>query len=783
VKSGILFVVIILFFSFAASSQTFYWSRQATGKATEQALGVAVDKGNNAYLTGEAYSSTSVSFGAITLSITGIVGDFLVKYDSIGNVQWAKCATPSSTGDIIGNSVATDALNGVYETGYYNGSVTNGIYTLPAAGNQTMFLAKYDNNGNILWLTGAAPTSYSNGNCVTTDRNNNCYVSGMFYNTASFGSYTLTGSPMNMFLVKYGTGGNVIWAKAPSLASDSSSCRASNVATDGNNNVYVSGVFKDTVSFDAFTLRGRGFSVFLAKYDANGNVLWAINTGAFSNTAMAPLAVDRSNNVYVGGQFDNPSFNIGTYTLTDGDSAVGTNSFLAKYTSSGSVIWAEAAHYVSHKEIAGILIGAITTDICNNVYWAGTSVDSIWIGSYKATLPTKYQPDSVFDFAVKLDSMGNPLSGQVFPDRPITNYTNPVVGVATDSHARLLFCATVFDVMELGTDTLTNKRAGNAYISKLLLPGNICCKAMSYGILGDTMLCKGDSNMLVAYPAGQSYVWNNGATTDTITVKPGSSTTYTVSVTEGACTLISNIDMNVTPIPVANIAGASSICEGKSDSLTASGGNSFLWSTGATTSTITVMPTNTQTYSVSVSTNGCKDSTTKTIVVNPLPVTNVCCNTDIVIGQNTQLTAGGAVSYAWSPVTDLSCTSCPNPVASPNQTTTYILIATSDSGCVVTDTVRVEVGCGIVFIPDAFSPNKDGQNDILYVRSGCISSMDFMVFDRWGNKVFESQNISDGWDGTCKGVALNAGSFVYYLKASLRDGTTVEKKGNVALVR
>jgi len=91
--------------------------------------------------------------------------------------------------------------------------------------------------------------------------------------------------------------------------------------------------------------------------------------------------------------------------------------------------------------------------------------------------------------------------------------------------------------------------------------------------------------------------------------------------------------------------------------------------------------------------------------------------------------------------------------------------------------------CGSVFIPDVFSPNNDGRNDILYVRGNCIATMDFVIFDRWGNKVFESKNISYGWDGTYKGKVMNTATFVYYLNATLFDGTVVQKKGNVTLVR
>lgn len=93
------------------------------------------------------------------------------------------------------------------------------------------------------------------------------------------------------------------------------------------------------------------------------------------------------------------------------------------------------------------------------------------------------------------------------------------------------------------------------------------------------------------------------------------------------------------------------------------------------------------------------------------------------------------------------------------------------------------IHCGAVYVPNAFSPNGDGHNDMEHVYGNCIESMDFTVFDRWGNKVFESENVKLGWDGTYKGQAMNTGTFVYYMHAAMLDGTIVNKHGNITLVR
>ena len=161
---------------------------------------------------------------------------------------------------------------------------------------------------------------------------------------------------------------------------------------------------------------------------------------------------------------------------------------------------------------------------------------------------------------------------------------------------------------------------------------------------------------------------------------------------------------------------------------------------------------------------------------------NACCDSSIIYGQNVQLISSGGTTYSWSPNVGLNCYNCPNPIAAPNVTTTYTLTATNDSGCVTTRYITIDVECGQVFVPDIFSPNQS-VNNILYVRGPCISALDFIVFDRWGNKVYETENKNDGWDGTYNGKLVNTATYMYYAKATMYDGSVVEKKGAVTLVR
>ena len=212
----------------------------------------------------------------------------------------------------------------------------------------------------------------------------------------------------------------------------------------------------------------------------------------------------------------------------------------------------------------------------------------------------------------------------------------------------------------------------------------------------------------------------------------------------------------------------------------------YNWSTGATTSTIVVDPTVSTTYSLQVTVAGCIADSSITIFVKPQVIGTACCNTTITAGQTVQLNVSPLVpgnTYNWVPNTGLSCDTCPNPVASPSVTTSYYITITDSEGCSKIDTATIDVGCNTLFVPDAFSPNNDGQNDVLYVRGDCIKTMDFVVYDRWGNKVFESNSTSQGWDGKYKDQPMSTGTYAYYLSVLTYDGNSITKKGNVALVR
>ncbi len=184
------------------------------------------------------------------------------------------------------------------------------------------------------------------------------------------------------------------------------------------------------------------------------------------------------------------------------------------------------------------------------------------------------------------------------------------------------------------------------------------------------------------------------------------------------------------------------------------------------------------------------DTAYVTVTVNELPETTISKDLTIGAGETTLLVATGGVTYAWFPTEGLSRSDIANPVASPTVTTTYEVTVTNELGCSRVDTVTVSVD-NRVFIPNLFSPNGDGQNETFKVYGAGIDRLELQVFDRPGNRLFYSTNVTEimeiGWDGTLRGAPLPSGSYRWMIRGQFYDGKAVtfggRQVGKVSLVR
>jgi gliding motility-associated-like protein len=196
---------------------------------------------------------------------------------------------------------------------------------------------------------------------------------------------------------------------------------------------------------------------------------------------------------------------------------------------------------------------------------------------------------------------------------------------------------------------------------------------------------------------------------------------------------------------------------------------------------------------IATNSSGCKDTTTQTIVVNPLPVANLPGQMTVQNGFPVTLPATyspNTISWVWSPATGLSCTDCPTPELGPKFNTIYQVYFTDSNGCSNVASVEVIVICKNVnlFIPNTFSPNGDGSNDIFYPRGRGLERVRLLrIFNRWGEVVFEKKDfpVNDplsGWDGTYKGKKPHADVYVYQAEVFCENGDIIRLNGNIALI-
>jgi hypothetical protein len=310
------------------------WAKSAGGTDVDYGRSVTTDASGNVYVMGYFYSPT-ITFGTTTLTNAGTTGYsdmFIAKYDAAGNVLWAKSAVGIDSDR--GYSVTTDASGNVYVTGSFDSpTITFGTTTLTNAGYTDIFIAKYDAAGNVLWAKSEGGTSYDEGYSVATDASGNVYVTGYFISSITFGTTTLSNAgEEDMFIAKYDAAGTVLWAKSEGGTSND---YFRSVSTDASGNVYVTGYFySPTITFGTTTLTNAGgFDIFIAKYDAAGNVLWAKSAGGTDDDLGYSVTTDASGNVYVTGSFDSPTITFGTTTLTNAGSV---DMFIAKYDGTGT---------------------------------------------------------------------------------------------------------------------------------------------------------------------------------------------------------------------------------------------------------------------------------------------------------------------------------------------------------------------------------------------------------------------------------------------------------------
>jgi hypothetical protein len=412
-----LLICLFLVLSTSLFAQSWCWGREGVGtiKANDYNSAVATDRYGNAYFTGTYEYIMHMDTAIIKDSAEGM---FLLKLNPAGHAMWLTQPQSALSADSLhfskssyGLAVATDNSNNIFVGGYGGGigyPISFGTYQVYGG-----YVVKYNPAGTVLWATslpgdvfnvatdntgnvyaplkfndrlfkyssGGAPlwnilidSNYnSQPNCVVSDNNKNVYVAGGFISNmlAAHDTLKANGGREDVFLIKYDSLGNLLWAKQSQVPSSYSLAIGEWIVTDKADNVYVTGYFSDTVSFGPYKLIAKKDSaIFLVKYSPLGKVIWAKQSSNHRNWRGYSLSSDDHNHIYLGGSGYGDTVQFGSAMLTKSDTNL--SSFILQFDTSGimlagSILDNGVTFYNNEFQIA------ISSDTSGNyIYMGGT---------------------------------------------------------------------------------------------------------------------------------------------------------------------------------------------------------------------------------------------------------------------------------------------------------------------------------------------------------------------------------------------------------------------------
>jgi len=324
-------------------------------------------------------------------------------------------------------------------------------------------------------------------------------------------------------------------------------------------------------------------------------------------------------------------------------------------------------------------------------------------------------------------------------------------------------------------------------------------------LFSNTPLCENETIQISGIaPSRSIYHWSGPlgfSSTDSVLVLPGISSQYSGTFSlyienDGCLSYQSSISVIIYPLPQTNVINDTAICVGDEIQLNATGNYAFHWEPDVGINNVSisnpiVSPDSDITYYCIVTdNNGCVDTAFVNIQVHRHPFsTLIQLDTTIVIGESVPLNIYSDSSnliFDWFPNYNISCTVCKDPIATPQETTEYQAYYEDSIGCrfdVIDYVITVSYEYSLD-VPSVFTPNGDGKNDVVYVKGwGIKDLLEFSIYNRWGQRIFYSEDKNVGWDGTYKGKLQNIDSYTYYVRVRFYNNIERDKKGTINLMK
>jgi hypothetical protein len=455
-RRPLIFLTLAFFWSAALTARGeippgFLWAGGAGGGSNAEARAVAIDTTGNVLVTG-FFTGTNF-IGNTNLVSSGAEDIFTAKFGPAGNFLWARQA--GGAGYDEGRGIAADPAGNIYVTGLFQNTAAFGSTNITSSGQSDVFIAKYDPGGNLIWVVGAGGKDFDEAHAIAVDARGNAVITGYFDATAAFGGFSLPNhsSSDDMFVAKCSSTGNFLWAQQAGGSLDDV---GNGIALDGGTNVYVTGYFSGTATFGSTNLTAPGSAglpdIFLARYDPAGNPVWVRQAGGTNDDEANAVAIDAAGNVSLTGKISGTA-NFGNTNLVGN----GVDIFVAQYDAAGNLRWARKAG--GGNVIYGDAGFGIATDTGSNVfvtgYFSGTAafgITNLVSGGFDDVFGSKY------------DAAGNLLWVRAAGGTDL----DIGYGVAAGAQSNV-FLAGFFASSTIGFDgmTLTNRGSRNIFIASL----------------------------------------------------------------------------------------------------------------------------------------------------------------------------------------------------------------------------------------------------------------------------------------------------------------------------
>ena len=363
-----------VFFAKYTKTGALLWARKIGGSGNDNSKSIGVDANGNVYITGtfELTADFDPSSSIYNVTSNGGLDIFLAKYNSNGKLVWANKIGGASFD--FGNSLSVSSSGSVTLAGSFNGNVdfdvTAGNKFINAGSSSDPFFARYNTNGNLIWVKDIAGNGESAAQSIFVGTSGEIYITGNFFGTSDFnpgaGTFSLTGTDAkDAFYAKYDSKGTLLWADRIGSFGDQT---GQSITADSAGNVYATGYFQGTVDFDPgaaiFNLSSPGFfNAYVLKLNNNGSFGWVKNIGSSQEDDIGfSVAVDAKQNVYATGYFGGTA-NFNSTTLTSTGS---TDIYLARYNTAGKLLFVKQAGGNTDDWVS-----AVATDANGFVYLTG----------------------------------------------------------------------------------------------------------------------------------------------------------------------------------------------------------------------------------------------------------------------------------------------------------------------------------------------------------------------------------------------------------------------------